>query len=291
MSKPAKTEPQVRPNYIFAIVSVALVLFLLGFFGLLALQASRLMQVLKEQVSLIVEVRETASPMDQSDLKASLEASPFLLPGTLSYLPKEKGLALLEEDFGEDLDKLDLPNPLLDVFTFHVKADYLEPDSLDRIRQVLREKPAVLDVYFQEGFVEVLARNLRKITWISLALSILFTFVAFALIHNTIRLALHSNRFLIKNMELVGASWEFISRPFIRRSAWHGVLSGLLGISLLNILMWFAYGDLPDLKTLHHWPSVLMLFGGLILFGVAITTSSTYFVVHKYLKMRVDELY
>ena len=124
-----------------------------------------------------------------------------------------------------------------------------------------------------------------------MAISLFFLFVGITLIHNTIRLALYSNRFLIKNMQLVGASWKFISRPYLMRSVLHGLLSGVIAIGGLLILLWFLQNDLPELKSLQDIPSFSVLFLVLVLLGIGINALSTYFVVKRYLRMRVDDLY
>ena len=284
--------PRSQPNYGRSIVSVALVLFLLGFFGMVILQARQLVALLKEEINLIVEINDIATPEEKTALQAHLESSTFLKPESLHYISKEEGIQLLRDDFGEDFLEAGLPNPLHDVYVFNVKAQYMHPDSMTSIRTgLMKNWYSVSDVYYQQGLIETLAKNLRRIGWVSLGISLFFIFVAFVLIHNTIRLALYSNRFMIKTQELVGASWEFISKPFLARSFWNGILSGLLGIALLNVLLWVAQQEIPELKELHDWPSILVLFGILIAVGVLITWSSTYYVVNKYLKMRVDDLY
>ena len=285
-------EPRTHPNYGRSIVSVALVLFLLGFFGLLLLQARELVALLKEEINLIVEVNDSALEEDKEQLSKYLGASPMVKQGSLRFISKEEGIQLLRDDFGEDFLEVGLPNPLYDVFVFNVKAEYMNSDSLAQIRMRLKEKWApISDVYYQRGLIDTLSKNLRRIGWVSLGISIFFVFVASVLIHNTIRLALFSNRFVIKTQELVGASWEFIAKPFLVRSIWNGLLSGLLGIALLNALLWLAEQEIPELKELHHWPNILALFGVLLFAGVLINLSSTYYVVNKYLKMRVDDLY
>ncbi|MBK7410871.1 MAG: hypothetical protein IPJ40_24100 [Saprospirales bacterium] len=284
--------PRSQPNYGRSIVSVALVLFLLGFFGMVVLQARQLVAMLKEEINLIVEINDIATLEEKTALQTHLESSAFLKPESLRYISKEEGIQLLRDDFGEDFLEAGLPNPLHDVYVFNVKAQFMHPDSMTSIRTgLMKNWYSVSDVYYQQGLIETLAKNLRRIGWVSLGISLFFIFVAFVLIHNTIRLALYSNRFIIKTQELVGASWEFISKPFLRRSVWNGVFSGLLGIALLNVLLWGAQQEIPELKELHDWPSILFLFGILIAIGVLITWSSTYYVVNKYLKMRVDDLY
>jgi len=280
-----------KPNYFFSIISVSLVLFLLGLFGLIILQGKQLIRTSKEKIEIITEMENAAGEEGIQDVKTWLENRAFIKPGSVKYISKEKGAAMMREEFGEDFLKLDLPNPLYDVLTFNVRAKFMQPDSLARIKAALKEYPFVNDVFYQESLIDVIAKNLQEISFIALGIGVFFLLVAATLIHNTIRLALYSNRFLIKNMELVGASWEFISRPYILRSLKHGFLSAILAIGILAALLFLAQRDLPELKDMLFIPGIAVLFAVLLILGLIICGFSTYFVVNKYLKMRVDELY
>jgi len=282
---------KTRPNYLYAIVSVAMVLFLLGFFGLILLQAQRLITVFKERVNLLVELQEGTPREDIAVLQERLNKSPYIKEGSVEFISREQAAELMREDFGEDFLKLDLPNPFYDVITFNVKARYMERDSLSGIRLALLERSYINDVFYQESLVDDIARNVSRIGYIALGIGLFFILVAVTLIHNTIRLALYSNRFLIKNMELVGASWSFISRPYLWRAVGQGLVSGLLAITALTGLLYWAQRDLPELDVMQAPYQLLMLFGGLLILGIVITTASTYYVVNKYLKMRVNDLY
>jgi cell division transport system permease protein len=180
---------------------------------------------------------------------------------------------------------------LYDVFTFNVAASYLDADSLTQIRAVLLQQDAINDVYYQESLVDQLARNMQKISWILFGVSILFVILALSIIHNTIRLDLYANRFLIKTQELVGASWEFISRPYLRKALWHGFLSAVLAIVLLLILQFWFQQQLPEIRQLQHPLAFTSLFFLLIILGMFINWVSTYFVVRKYLSLREEDLY
>ncbi|MEK7257020.1 MAG: FtsX-like permease family protein, partial [Bacteroidota bacterium] len=155
----------------------------------------------------------------------------------------------------------------------------------------LRQLPFVSDVFYTETVTTTIASNLKKVSYWVLGASIFFIVVAVALILNTIRLALYSNRFLIKNMELVGASWEFISRPYLLRSLKHGFMSALAAIGLLALVLYFATQNTPELQEQLDFPGIAIIFGSLLLLGVLISYLSTFYVVKKYLRMRVDDLY
>lgn len=290
MESPQKSAPRQRPNYFYTIISVAAVLFLLGFFGLILLQSQRLTTVLKEQIDIIVELTNN-NEEERETLQRKLQSSGFIISNSVQFTSKEDALELMSDELGEDILALDLPNPLYDVFTFNVKSAYLEPDSLAQIRQLLQAESIVNDVYYQESLVDQLARNIKRLGWILLAVALLFVILALTVIHNTIRLALYANRFIIKTQELVGATWEFISRPYLRRALWHGLLSALLAIGLLLILQFWFQQQIPEIKQLQHPLTFAVLFSGLIILGMLVNWLSTYIVVRRYLQLREDDLY
>ncbi len=282
---------RTRPNYFYSIISVALVLFLLGFFGLIILQAQRLVTAFKEKVVLMVELRENGNHLEVEKLQTLIKEERFTKSGSVTFTSKEEAAQFMSEDFGEDFLKLDLPNPLYDVITFNVKASHMNPDSLSKIRNLLRKQELVTEVYYQESLVGDIAGNVKKVGFLALAIGLFFLIVAVTLIHNTIRLALYANRFLIKNMELVGASWEFISRPYLIRSLQHGLISAAIACGSLTLIILWMRSTLPDLKSVQDWTLIGLLFGLLFVLGVVISVLSTYYVVKKYLKLRVDDLY
>lgn len=286
-----KKPPVSKPNYFYTIVSVTLVLFLLGLFGLLVVQGQRFVETLKEQVEIIVELKPETSPAGVDSLKQYLAGSEFYKPNSVHFISKEDGTALMREEFGEEFLKLDMANPLYDVLTFNVRASWMETDSMRRVREDIRQFSAVNDVFYQESVTDAIAGNLKKVSLIVLGAGLFFIIVAVALILNTIRLALYSNRFLIKNMELVGASWGFISRPYLSRSFWHGLLCGLLAVGALAALLYFSLRNVSNLEDVLDLEGTLVVFAGLLVLGILITVTSTYYVVKKYLRMRVDDLY
>lgn len=293
MSEKSDQSPSIKPNYFYAIFSVALVLFLLGFFGLILLYSQSLIITLKEQMKVLVELDENATEEQIVALEKQLKTFPNIKKESIRFVSREEAGQFMQkqEGFSEDLSKLDLANPFLDGFTFSVAANFLVADSLKQLRIAIRKDSIVNDVYYQESLVSDIEQNISRIAYFALGIGVFFILVAFVLIHNTIRLALYANRFLIKNMQLVGASWEFISRPYLIRSIVNGVISGLLAIAGLSILIYLANLNLPELKAIQNYTNFAALFLALSLIGVLINWLSTYYVVNKYLRMRVDDLY
>lgn len=285
------TARRKKPNYIYSIISVSLVLFLLGLCGMVILHARQLINIFKEQINLIVEISPETTQTGSFELKETLKQYDFVKNESVIFIGKEEALENLKEDFGEAFTDLDLPNPLYDVITFNVQASYMHTDSLIHIKNELKQLKFVHDVYYQTGLVNIIAKNVEKIGFFALIIGFLFLIIAVTLIHSTIKLALYSNRFIIKNMELVGASWAFISRPYLTKSILHGFLSAVVAIIALFSILIPIQQDLPDLKALQDTSAFVMLSLALIVLGVFITASSTYYIVNKYLKMRLDDLY
>lgn len=282
---------QTKPNYLYSIVSVAMVLLLLGMFGLILIHAQILVRYFKEKINVLVELEDGRTEDDTKRLEKALVQSQYVKDGTVEYISKADAAEMMRKEFGDDFLKLDLPNPLYDVLSFNVKSEYMRPDSLDRIRRGLLRQSYVTDVFYQETLVDQIGKNIQRLGYVALLIGIFFIFVAITLIHNTIRLALYSNRFIIKNMELVGASWNFISRPYLMRSVKHGLFSGLIAIVLLYLIVYWSRLEIPQLKLLPTTTFIIILFVFLVLIGILINSLSTFYVVKKYLKMRVDDLY
>lgn len=280
-----------RPNYIYSILSLSLVLLLLGVFGLMLWSGHQLLTLVKEQVELTVELDEDNLPQQQQQIKAWLERDTRVKKGSIRYISKDDALAEMQSDFGEELIQLDLSNPLRDAFVFSVTADRFHPDTLTMLSNALGEIRGVHSVYYPQNMSKQIGQNMDQFRWIAIVAGLLFAFIAALLIHNTNRLALYANRFLIKNMQLVGANWGFISRPYLNRSLWHGVLSAGLAIGVLLLLLWYAWQKIPGLKDVHNSAVLAIICSILVLLGIFINYTSTYYVVRKYLKMRVDDLY
>ncbi len=283
--------PNTKPNYVYSIASMALVLFLLGAFGLLVFHGQQMLKTFRERVEIMVELKPETAAEALDSLKISLGGQPFCKAGSVRFVGKEEGAMMMQEELGEEFLKLDMANPLYDVLLFNVKADYFHPDSLVKVRELVRESSVVSDVYYQENVADLVAGNLKDLGMFFLVAGIVAVIIAIALILNTIRLALYANRFLIKNMELVGASWGFISRPYLAKSIMHGFMSALLAIAGLALLMYVIYNYAFEIKEFINWQALGALTIVIILLGIIISYLSTYYVVKKYLKMRVDDLY
>jgi cell division transport system permease protein len=291
MTKHKVAQNRTKPNYLYAMLSVALVLFLLGFFALVLLHAKELIQIYKEQVNIIVELQENARPTQVDSVKQFLYDQEQVLDSSVKYISKDDAARLMEEEFEEDFQELGLPNPFYEMLTFNVKAGNMHPDSLAQLKAEISIYSGVSDVYYQESFIDEIAQNLKKIGYLAIAVSIFFFIVAVTLVHNTIRLALYSNRFLIKNMQLVGASWMFISKPYLFRALAHGFIASVIAITALSAILFWVRSDIPQLLLIENPIIFIYLLLMLIPLGMILYAFSTYRVVRRYLTMRVDDLY
>lgn len=281
-----------KTNYFYSIISVALVLFLLGFFGAALLFARQRVGTEQEHLNLMVELKDGADSADLVSLRPLLEKNDFVKEGTVKFVSKEEAHSQMIKQFPEEEVLLkDGPIPFYDSYSLNLKSDYLASDSVEMIRQKIKTNAAVSDVYIDESTLNEIAHSIEKIAYFALAMALMLIIVAITLIHNTIRLNLYSDRFTIKNMELVGASWGFISRPYIKKGVWNGFLSAVLALVMIATIWFFAQKTVPELNLLLKSPVLWGSTGALILLGVFISWLSTFYVVNKYLKMRLDDLY
>lgn len=282
---------KAKPSYFYAIASVALVLFVLGFFALTALHGRKLVSLFKEKVDIWLELKPDLSQSDIARIVSQIRQQPFVKPETVKFITREQAAATMRQDLGDESMLEDMPDLLRDVIRFNVKADYLEDQKLMSWRETLRQDTLISDLFFEAANTGNVSRNLKNLGLVTLILSILLILAAITLIHNTIRLALFSNRFLIKSQELVGASWDFISRPYIRRGIINGLWSAVFAIFTLLFMFWWLRKLIPDLEQLEDPNGTVFVMLGLIFTGVLISGLSTWFVVNKFLRMRLDDLY
>lgn len=282
----------MRPNQLYVIISLALVLFLLGLVGLWTLQASFLTRQLQEELDILVELEASHTTADREALVAYLRNADFRQPGTEpEYISRQQALEEMGQDLRRDLEELGMNNPLLDVVTFNVPMEFLPTEQMTRVVAEVQAQPGVAGVYYQENFVDRIAGNARRLSYILFGLAALFALVAGLLIHNTVRLSLYANRMIIKTQELVGASWGFISRPYLIRSVGQGIISGLLAVGAVIGLQFWLNELLPELQLFADLPPLLLLYGSIVLLGVLINFVSHYVVVRRYLRLRLDDLY
>lgn len=278
-----------RPSYFMSIVGVALVLFLLGILGLIVIHADKLSKYFKENIEIQVILRNGTPDKAAMALRDSIAASPYAK--SAEYVTKDMAAQQFKKEFGEDFISLLQYNPLYASVNLKAKAAYVNPDSLNKIESELTQSSIVREVYYQRALVDKLSQNVKKFGAIILAVSIILCLVVIVLIDNTIRLAMFSNRFLIKTMQMVGATRGFISKPFDMRSIINGFISALLAIIAIVLVMIYAMKQLPEIRMVEDYTLTVLLFIGMIIIGICISLLSTHRSVTKYLKKKLDDLY
>ncbi len=283
--------PHSRPTYLTAIVSMAMVLFVAGLFALIALHGQRLVDLFKEKVDVWLEFDPNISQEDLARIIRQIRQEPFVKPETVVYVTREQAAILMRQDLGDESLLADLPNLMYDVVRFHVRAEFLHSDSLRQWREALKRDTLISELYVEAIETGNISRNLSLIAGATLGLALLLFVVAVVITYNTIRLALYVNRFIIKNQELVGASWGFIIRPYVRQGLINGFISALVAIGALIALLSWAYRRVPEIAPLFDPNGILMIFVLLVVLGVLLSGASTYWVTRRFLQMKIDDLY
>lgn len=278
-----------KVTYTYSIIGVALVLFLLGSLGWLVINAGELSKSFKENIEISVILNDNTRDEMAIKLKDIIDKQSFTKSS--QFITKEKAAEQFKKDFGEDfLQVLDY-NPLYTSVNFHLHSEYMNTDSLIKIEKFLLQSNVVREVFYQKNLVDIMNSNVRRIGIVILAISLFLIFSVIILIDNTIRLAMFSNRFLIKTMQMVGATRWFIAKPFNIRGVINGIISALIAIGGILVLKFVAEGWLPELKALANTKWLIILCLSILTMGIIISLLSTHRAVIKYLRTQLDDLY
>lgn len=278
-------------SYISSVVSIWLVLFVLGLFGLILINARSLSQLILENIGLEIIIKKSVNEASILQFQKLLEAEPFVK--SARYIPREEATRLLAEDLGEDFVQWlgDAENPLLPSIELKFNSQWASNDSLEAISRRILLNPDVKEVYYQKALVDLVNDNFRRIGFALLIFGALLLLISTVLIHNTIRLSIYSKRFIIRSMQLVGATEGFIHRPFFISALIQGLISALLALSMLSALLYTALKSLPELMLVYNPVQVAMLFGVVLITGILLTTISTWFALRRYLRVKTDKLF
>ncbi|ASB49098.1 cell division protein FtsX [Alkalitalea saponilacus] len=280
---------KLRSSYATTIISISLVLFLLGIIGFLFLNANRLSTYIKENLGFTILINDNAREAEVVRLQTILNAAPYVR--IAEYINKDQAADALKEELGEDFVEFLGYNPLLASIEVKLAAQWANPDSMARIEAQIMSFPQVKEVYYQKNLLDAINENIRKITLVLGVFSLLLLVISIALINNTIRLSVYSKRFLIKTMQLVGATKGFIRRPFLWKSLLHGLAGATVAIVLLSLMIYGLSNELDGVIGFSNIILIGLLFLIVILLGLMITFVSTFFAVNKYLRLKTDQLY
>ena len=280
---------KTKTIYISTIFSIALVLLMLGMLGLILVHAKNLSNYVKENIVLNIIVDEGAKETDILAFDKQLNSN--IAVKRTQYINKEVAQHNLTKDLGEDFVNFLGYNPLLSTIDVYLKADYANNQNIDALRKNIEKNPIVKEVVYQSSLIDMVNKNISTISLIVLGFAIILLIIAIALINNTIRLAIFSQRFLIKSMQLVGATKNFIRKPFILMAALHGIIAAFIAIIILLGLLTYAQKELGEIKILENYTEFGFVFVALLVIGIFITSISTWFAVSRYLRLKLYDLY
>jgi len=271
------------------VVSVSLVLFLLGVLGLILINARELSDYFRESLSFSVMLDDEAKEADIRMLQKDLDAKQYVK--STEYISKDEAAEKMKEDLGEDFINFLGDNPLPPSIDVYLYAGYTSTDSVAKIEKYVLEYPFVKEVYYQESLLFLINENVKKISLFLLVISSFLFLIALTIINNTIRLSIYSRRFIIRTMQLVGATRTFIRRPFLVQSAFQGLIAALIAMGLLMGLLYLFEKEFFLMFSFESTKLLLLLGISIIVIGILINIISTFFSVNRYLSISEDKLY
>lgn len=280
---------KLRSSYFTTTISITLVLFLLGMIGLLVLNANKLSTYVKENLGLTIMLQDDARDAEVKKIEKSLSASPLVK--SVTYLNKEQAAERLMKELGEDFIGFLGYNPLLSSIDVKLYAQYATPEGMAEIEKMVKAYPEVKDVNYQKDMVYLIHENVNRISLVLFALSALMLIVAVTLINNTVRLMVYSKRFIIRTMQLVGATNAFIRRPFLGSSIIQGIIGALIANVLLAGIIYVSARELSGVISFDNIYVVILLFAIVFIIGILLTLISTIVSVNRYLNVRTADLY
>jgi len=276
-------------SYFSVVLSIALVLFLIGLLGMLVLNAKTISDNFKERVVMTIYLNDNAKDVEINQLEKSLALAKYVKE--TNYVSKENAASFMKGEYGEDfLDDVGY-NPLQNSIDVNLKADYVTEQRLDSISEATMTKKFVDEVRYDKDLVSMMNNNVKRISLWVLIISGLFTLIAVLLINSSIRLSVYSKRFTIKTMQMVGATKQFIRRPFIWKSIKLGIIGALLALIGMAVVLYYIDKTFAELELLNKPFMIVGLFLGVFLLGIIISWISTYFATQRFLNLNTDQLY
>jgi cell division transport system permease protein len=280
---------RLQNSYVTTTISLTLVLFMLGLVGLLILNAKKLSDFVKENINFTVVIKPDTKEADILKLQKQLDAMPFVK--STEYLTREKAAREFSNEIGEDFVGFLGYNPLLSSIEVKLHARYANPQTINIIENKFRKNSVIREVIYEKSLIHLVNENVKKISLIILCFAGLLFLIAIALINNTVRLMVHSRRFIIRTMQLVGATRGFIRRPILYRSLINGFVAAIISILLIISIVYLTRNELQGIDLMVDYKMIYFLFSGIIITGIFINLVSTFFAVNKYLNINTDNLY
>lgn len=276
-------------SYFSVTLSIALVLFLLGTLGLLVINTSKLADYFKEQVAITVFFKDTANEVEMDQIRKTLILTPYTKSAV--FVSKEEAARQHSEEIGENFMEFLGYNPLKNSIDIHLNANFVSPVQIDSIASELSGQSFVEEISYDRPTIALLTENVRRVGLGILIASAAFTLIAVLLINSSIRLSIYSKRFIIKTMQMVGATKSFIRKPFILTNIKLGLLGGILALAALWGVLYYLNLNFPDLGLFDDVITLGIVFTSVLMLGLLIALVSTYLATQRFLNLRTDDLY
>ncbi|MGK0326049.1 MAG: cell division transport system permease protein [Polaribacter sp.] len=280
---------RLQSSYISVVVSIALVLFMVGVLGLILLKSSKVANHIKEKVAFTLFIKDKVTQKQIKSFRESLLKETFTKKAI--YTSKTQAAKKYSEEIGEDFLQFLGNNPLKNGIDIYLKAAFVTPEKMQDLETRFLKNAFVADVSYDKSLINLLTKNIKRISFWLLVFSGFFSLVAMILINSSIRLSIYSKRFNIKTMQMVGATKRFIRKPFIWRSIKLGMIGALLALIGLAVVIYYLDKYIPSLDLLKDYLSLAYLVGGVLLSAFIITWVSTFFATQRFLNLKTDELY
>jgi cell division transport system permease protein len=280
---------RVITSYFSVVLSIFLVLFLLGILGLFVINSERLSDNFKEEIVMTVFFKNEATDSVTTAFREELKTAKFAK--SFEYVSKEKAAAQHKKVIGEDFMQFLGVNPLQNSFDIHLKADFVTNQEIAKIEYRLRKNDMIADIVYDKQLVTMVNDNVKNISMWILIISGVFALISVLLINSSLRLSIYSKRFIIKTMQMVGATKSFIRKPFIKTNVILGLIGSVLAILALIGVLIYIETSFPNLGILENQVAIGIVLVGVLVLGIVITLISTYFATQRFLNLRTDDLY
>jgi cell division transport system permease protein len=280
---------RLRSSYFSVVVSISLVLLMLGLLAFLVLNAKRISDHVKENFAMTILLNPEAKELEIKQLQKELDVHEYVKE--TEFVDKEEAAKMLSEELEEDFVEFLGFNPLSNAIVIYMRADFASEEFLDELASDLEKRAEVEELIYDRSLLKLMNDNIQRIGMGLIGFSLLFIMVSIGLINGSIRLSIYSKRFLLRTMQLVGATKTYIRRPFLLKSLQLGFLGAILACLMLAGLIYLGWKNLPELEVLREPSITAIIFGSVIVLGLIISWISTFFAVRKYLNLNTDQLY
>ena len=280
---------RILNNYFSVVISITVVLFFVGILGLFLLNTKSLASHFKEQIVMTVYLKDSAKDIEITQMQKKIQLNSSTK--RVQFKSKEEAAEEYARDIGEDFVEFLGFNPLLNSIDIYFNASYVNALSLNQTKTEIEISDFVAEVVYDQPLVTLLEKNIERISFVLLISTALFVVIALLLINSSIRLSIYSKRFVIKTMQLVGATKSFIRRPFILSHLSLGIISSFLALTALNFLLWEVNKRFPEIEIMQQTSELMIVFGSVLILGIGITGVSTFFATQRYLNLKTDAVY